>query len=91
MIFYNVENTERWMDLKFVTDSTNFPAFSAATASFDSVNGFVRPIVAKGDTNGIYAALIMVLNEIQIPIDWQTKPDWVSPNHCAIFIKQRPQ
>jgi hypothetical protein len=78
-----------WPDVDLMVDITN--DYTRISFNTELTNRFVRPIVSENDTNRTYAALYFVLNEIKIIPDWTVKPDWVSPNHCAIFVCQKPQ
>jgi len=78
-----------WPDIQIITDTTN--SLFGAKFSYESAGGFQRPVVSENDTNGIYVALSVVLQEIKIPVTWAYKPDWVSPAHCEFYILQKPQ
>jgi hypothetical protein len=54
-------------------------------------NGFVRYTIPAGDTNDMYGALINAFSQINVKISWYCKPEWVNPNHCEIYIRQKPQ
>jgi hypothetical protein len=86
-----IGDTNKWPDVEFVTDSTNdFRVFNYSMR--EQTNGFVRFTIKEGDTNNMYGAFINALIQVGINVDWNyNTPKWVAPNHCAIFVKQKPQ
>jgi len=85
-----IGDTNVWNDVMFCTDNTNdFTVFHYST--MQKTNGFVRYTISTGNTNDVYGAIIKSFSQIGIKIGWKYKPDWVSPNHCEIFVIQKPQ
>jgi hypothetical protein len=83
-------NTNAWPDVNFVSDNTNdFLVFNSF--GMEKTNGLLRFTIPAGDTNDAYGAFINCLIQIGIKVQWLYKPDWVSPNHCAVYIHQKPQ
>jgi hypothetical protein len=80
-----------WRGLNFeLTDETNdFSIFYFS--AMQKTNGFVLYTVPADHTNDAYGALINAFTQIGIKTEWSYKPEWVSPNHRAIFIRQKPQ
>jgi hypothetical protein len=84
------DEPKKWPDVEFITDTTN----DISTYTFQVLrtdNGISLPIISKEDTNGIYAALFYVFNQIGIAPTWACKPDWTGTNHIEIFVLQKPQ
>jgi hypothetical protein len=85
-----IGDTNEWQDLDFVSDNTNsFRVFSYTKV--EHKNGLDQYTISSGDTNDIYGAFINAFIQDKMTVIWTYKPEWVSPNHCAIFILQKPQ
>jgi hypothetical protein len=85
-----IGDTNEWSDIEFLSDVTNdFMVFHYS--DIEKTNGFVRYTIPTGNTNDIFAAFTDALNQIGIKITINYQPDWVTPNHCEIYIRQKPQ
>jgi hypothetical protein len=85
-----IGDTNEWGDVELITDETNdFTKFYYL--AMQKTNGFVRYTIPAGDTNDMYGALINAFSQINVKISWYCKPEWVNPNHCEIYIRQKPQ
>jgi hypothetical protein len=84
-----VGDTNEWADVLFVSDNTNdFRVFRYS--KIEKTNGFSRSSVPAEDTNNTYGAFINAFIQIGMKVDWKYKPEWVAPNHCEIYVKQKP-
>jgi len=88
MTAHRIGFTNEWRDLEFFTDITN--NLDAVPFQFEKTNGFARPVIPGNDTNRIYAGLIFALTQVGISLHWDYMPVWVAPNHCEVYINQRP-
>jgi hypothetical protein len=80
-----IGDTNEWQEIGLFIDTTNDP--SNVSIPIQSIDGFTRPVVLGNDTNQIYSALMFVLKYgMGMKIGWKYAPDWVSPNHCGLYI-----